>query len=234
MINILYQENKPFYLSLLFSAVIHLVVIYSLSSIQPEVFRKPLKTLEVTYQALKPKKEQVAKTKFQDIKLVQEKVAPKIDVLSKRHEKLGTFGEKIRDISKFKSKVHLNKKEVPKIQTLDVSRKISVPFIKSEKITNPKYLSYNQSIRQKIRQRAYQYVNHADFDSGEVYLTFVLLADGILKDLKVIDRKTSANDYLRTVGIRSVEESNPFLPFPEDLNFPELTFNVVISFEVSE
>jgi len=34
--------------------------------------------------------------------------------------------------------------------------------------------------------------------------------------------------------LRSIKDANPFPPFPKDLNYPELTFNVVISFEVNE
>ena len=37
---------------------------------------------------------------------------------------------------------------------------------------------------------------------------------------------------MKNVGLRSIQESSPFSPFPKDLSYPELTFNVVISFEV--
>ena len=43
-----------------------------------------------------------------------------------------------------------------------------------------------------------------------------------------------ANEFLRNVGMKSVQEAGPFPPFPKDLNYPELTFNVQISFQYRE
>jgi len=106
--------------------------------------------------------------------------------------------------------------------------------LKSEKITNPKYINYHEVIRSKIKNRAYFYVNDPQFESGEVYLTFVLNSDGHLSRIKIIDEKTRANSYLRSVGLRSIKESSPFPTFPSDLAYPELSFNVIISFEVGE
>jgi len=144
------------------------------------------------------------------------------------------MGGKISDISKLNSDFKIDKKEAPKIDIFEPERSIMVPMLNSEKIKNPKYISYNQIIRQKIKRQAYYYVDHPDFKKGEVYLTFVVASDGRLKDIKVIEENTSANDYLRNVGLRSVRSSSPFPPFPEDLNFPELTFNVVISFQMKD
>ena len=57
---------------------------------------------------------------------------------------------------------------------------------------------------------------------------------GELQRVKVIENETKANDFLRAVGIRSIKESGPFPPFPKELRYPELTFNVVISFELGD
>ena len=144
--------------------------------------------------------------------------------------------ERVKDISKWDASKSENKQPIglKGATALKSERKISVPVLKSEKITNVKYVSYNESIRQKIRQQAYKYAENPDFQSGEVYLTFVLGSDGQLKDIKIIEDKTRANTFLRNVGLRSVREASPFAAFPKDLMYPELTFNVVISFEVKE
>jgi len=157
-----------------------------------------------------------------------------VEILPKKRDAFSSIGRNIKDISKFTGKFKLNKKQSPKIKILDIERRVTVPLFKTDKITNPKYLSYNENVRQRIRQQAYSYVDHPEFDAGEVYLTFVLISDGSLKQTKVIEDKTAANPYLRTIGLRSIKEANPFPPFPKDLNYPELTFNVVISFEVKE
>lgn len=113
-------------------------------------------------------------------------------------------------------------------------RFVAVPLLTSEKMDNPRYSNYTGLIRGKIRDRAYFYVDSPDFQPGEVYLTFVLLSNGALKAVRINDDKTRANDYLRSVSLRSIKESSPFPAFPSDLNYPELSFNVVISFQPSE
>ena len=102
--------------------------------------------------------------------------------------------------------------------------------MKSEKINNPVYLDYYQIVRNKIKERAYR--NYSRTDAGEVYLTFVLASDGSLKQIKLVDEKTSGGAYLKDVGLKSIRDSSPFPSFPRDLAYPELSFNVIISFEV--
>ena len=118
-------------------------------------------------------------------------------------------------------------------QADEIKPRISVPFLESDKTKNPKYLSYNQAISERIKRQAYTYIHHPQFEDGHVCLTFVLTSSGILKDLRINDHLTSANAYLRDVSLKSILESNPFPPFPKDLNFFELTFNVAITFEVN-
>jgi hypothetical protein len=121
------------------------------------------------------------------------------------------------------------------VRPLDMSleeKRIEIPVFQSEKITNPKYLNYNQSIREKIRAHAYQFIDNPEFTGGEVYLTFVVASDGRLRNLKVLEHRTHATEFLRQAGVKSVKAAQPFDPFPEGLSFSELTFNVVISFQL--
>jgi len=227
--------DRFFKYALLISLGVHVGTILYLSLDKLEILMKPLKHIEVTYQAIEQKKQVKTAEEAEPIKAVkQEEALKKIEILSKEPSDLPYMGEKLRDISKLSDKFRFGKKQIPKIKTVDMSRKITVPLIKSEKITNQKYLTYNESIRQKIRQYAYRHVNHPDFQQGEVYLTFVLASNGMLQDLQIVNARTQASNYLRTSSLRSIKESNPFPPFPSDLKYPELTFNVVISFEVNE
>lgn len=192
--------------------------------------------MSVTYYAVKKKPMRVVQITSDEIKIVKPSKSPQdVDVLSKKLNTIVSLGNNFRDISKSKEVIPAGRKQSPKIVSLnDVEKRITVPVLKSEKITNPKYLSFSEGIRQKIRQRAFGFVNHPDFKAGEVYLTFVLDSSGKLQDVKIIDEKTHANDFLRDVGLKSVRESGPFAPFPKDLNYAELTFNVIISFEMGE
>ena len=128
--------------------------------------------------------------------------------------------------------IKVYERQPEKVKGLNVNRKISVPALHSEKINTPAYANYYQVVRERIKQRAY--LNYSQLVDGEVYLTFIVSADGNIGQVKIIEEKTSANEYLRNVVLKSVRESNPFPIFPKDLKYPELTFNVIISFQVSE
>lgn len=219
---------------LLISLSLHAVVLTVFSVFHLKQVPKMSKLLEVQYYAIQPKRSTAAVASHQEVAVVKDrKKSENIDILSKHTDRLMTLGDEMRGVEKSPDAIQLGRKQAPKISSFSESdRRITVPLLKSEKITNPKYLSYNDTIRQKIRQRAFNYVEHPDFKAGEVYLTFILGREGNIKDIKIINDKTRANDYLRNVGLRSVKESSPFPVFPKDLNYAELTFNVVISFQV--
>jgi TonB family protein len=114
--------------------------------------------------------------------------------------------------------------------TLAIKRKISLPPIDMGKINNPSYISYYQVVREKIRRAAYQ--NYSRSETGEVYLSFVISRDGYLKDVRLVEEKSVNNAYLRSVALRSVRDVAPLPDFPKDLDYAQLSFNIVISFEV--
>ena len=105
-----------------------------------------------------------------------------------------------------------------------------MPPVDLDKINNPSYVSYYQIVREKIRRAAYQ--NYTHTDTGEVYVTFVISNDGYLKASRLVEEKTTAAAYLHDIALKSVKEASPFPNFPKELDYPELSFNVVISFEI--
>lgn len=231
-------DQTRFYCSLAISLLVHAGAIgYLSSSAAGVISRKPLKQIEVTYAALKTENEPQKNIQFKELNLLKEdKPIKNVKVLAQKSDIFSSIGNSIKDISKAARRLSLDKtqkKQTYQIAMRDMERKISIPIFKAEKMTNPRYLSYNENIRERIKQHAYMFVDHPDFQKGEVYLTFVLDANGTLKQTQIIKERTLANAYLQDVGVRSIEQSNPFPPFPADLSYPELTFNVVISFEVN-
>ncbi len=218
---------------ILISLSLHAVVLTVFSVFHSKQASKISRLFEVQYYTIQPKKTTAAATTPQEIALVKErKQNEPIDILSKKDRTM-TLGDEVRGVEKSPNVIQLGRKQAPQISSFSESdKRITVPLLKSEKITNPKYLSYNDTIRQKIRQRAFNYVDNPDFKAGEVYLTFILDREGNIKEIKIIHDKTRANEYLKSVGLRSVKESSPFPAFPKDLNYAELTFNVAISFQV--
>jgi len=114
--------------------------------------------------------------------------------------------------------------------TATYRKKITLPQLPEEKITNPLYINYYQIVREKIRRTAYQ--NFTGTDTGEVYLSFIISKSGGLKDIRIAEEKSTSNEYLQKTALRSVRESSPFPEFPDALNYAELSFNVVIAFEI--
>lgn len=111
-----------------------------------------------------------------------------------------------------------------------VKKKITVPALNIDKINNPSYISYYQIVREKIRRAAYQ--NYARIETGQVYLSFIISNDGYLKEIRLSEEKSSSSSYLREIALRSIKEASPFPNFPKELDYPQLSFNVVISFEI--
>jgi TonB family protein len=115
-------------------------------------------------------------------------------------------------------------------QMLAIKKKITLPQIEMAKIDNPSYISYYQIIREKIRRSAYQ--NYTHNETGQVYLSFIISNDGYIKDARLAEEKTTANDYLKNIALRSVRDASPFPNFPKELDYPQLSFNIIISFEI--
>jgi len=111
-----------------------------------------------------------------------------------------------------------------------VKKKITLPPVDIEKINNPTYVSYYQFVREKIRKAAYQ--NYSRSETGVVYLAFIISSNGILRDVRLIEEKSSVNYYLRETALRSIRDASPFPIFPKELDYPQLSFNVIISFEL--
>jgi TonB family protein len=115
-------------------------------------------------------------------------------------------------------------------QVMAIKKRISLPAIEMAKIDNPSYISYYQIVREKIRRSAYQ--NYTHNETGEVYVSFIISNDGYIKDVRLAEEKTKANDYLKNIALRSIRDASPFPNFPKELDYPQLSFNIIISFEI--
>jgi TonB family protein len=113
-----------------------------------------------------------------------------------------------------------------------LKKKIDLPStdIDLSKINNPSYISYYQLVREKVRRASYQ--NYTRTETGEIYLSFVVSRDGSLKDVRLVAERSSQERYLEEIALRSIRDASPFPPFPKELDYPQLSFNVIISFEI--
>ena len=230
-------EEKIFVYALFISLLAHIGVITKLSVNNPKLVKSVNRDMEFSYTSPKvteKRKDSSSPQKTSSKKIIQEtKILEERRVIPNAKAFVGNqpnVGFLIKDMAKVGSSSQINNKEPDRIDVRPVDRRITVSELKSEKINNPVYLTYYQIVRNRIKEKAY--LNYSRTQSGEVFLTFVLTNDGVLKQVKLIEEKTSADEYLKTIGLKSIQESTPFPSFPKDLKYPELSFNVVISFEV--
>jgi len=123
-----------------------------------------------------------------------------------------------------------SKPSFSKPDIISVKKKITFPPVDLDKISNPTYVSYYQIVREKIRRAAYD--NYTQTEEGEVYCSFVVSSNGDLVDVRLVEERSRANDYLKETTLASIKDAAPFPVFPKDLDYPQLSFNIVISFEI--
>jgi outer membrane biosynthesis protein TonB len=215
-----------FYKALILSLTAHLIFISSSLLVPTPHAKTKMRKVEITYESRKkePVPQPAAKKEQEPPKPVQK--------LTQQDALNAAVLIKERNAAPDSLKVLERVPDKTKVLNTPLKKTVSVPVLESEKINNPSYQSYYSLVRARIRQRAY--FNYAEYYAGEVYLTFILNNDGSLKELKIIEEKSSGGPYLRTIGLKSIKEAVPFPAFPKALNYPELTFNVVISFQVQD
>lgn len=215
------RDYRLLQIALLISLLVHAAVIFN-SRVLP--FIKPPEREErtkVSYIRLKntPKEEMKPKEK-EEIKFNKRIPPPFVDSKDMDKDKNAA---KPRDLQSLKPELIREGMTIAK-------RKITLPPVELAKIDNPSYISYYQIVREKIRRSAYQ--NYTRSETGEVYVAFVVSNDGDLRNTRLIEEKSSANPYLKSIALSSVKSASPFPAFPKELDYPELSFNVVISFEI--
>lgn len=117
-------------------------------------------------------------------------------------------------------------------RTMELSRRVSIMPIISEKINNPVYAAYNEMVRDRIKEKVYD--NYDKIQGGIVYLTFLLDDNGVLKASRIIPEKTNASQHLQELSLRSLREASPFPRFLKGMNLSEYPFNIEIQYEVSD
>jgi hypothetical protein len=216
------MEDRIFRYALFLSFVAHIIILLRFSYAHIESRSLSVQSLEVVYPRIIAKSNDINPKN----QLKNQNVAFK-EPARERTEDLESF---VKDFSKLSEDFfHATDKPRQNVPNIE-KRSVFVPAIENRQIDNPSYLNYYEMVRHRIRERAY--ANYRLLDSGEVYLSFVVSSSGILREIKILENRTKANQRLRALSFQSVKEAGPFLPFPEDLPYPDLSFNVIILFQV--
>ena len=222
------EEERRLKYALLFSLLVHAAVLAQLSFTNIRYFGKAFPRVELTYYKIVPEKKAQEPKVAPDLKKKELDRKTEVRLQDKSHPP--SF---MQDISKMINEFELPRKQAGAIPEAP-KQQININPLKSEEIKIPQYQSYYQILRRKLEDRLYTNIDFTKSDVGEIYLTFIITADGNLKQFKIIEGRTKASGYLQETTIKSLQEAAPFLPFSSDLNYPELPFNIVITYRMME
>jgi len=229
------RTDRVFQITLLVSVLVHGVILLQ----NPDFyhpFRKESKpperkeeNIEVSY--LKP---------VRKIKVPAPEKAPRLEPLRKLPDKITVKETALPPINReeiFKEakeaaaqKNLYAKPAFMKPEMIAVKTKITLSSSEADNNKSPTYVAHSQLVRERIKQALYH--NYGRMEVGQVYLSFVLSRNGQLKEYHLVDDKSTAAPYLKEIALESVKDAVPFPAFPKELDYDELSFNVVISFEV--
>ncbi len=223
-------ESKSLQLALLISILLHFAIFLSAPYMGVLPNKQSLNPIKVTYFKVKEHPEKLISQKFKTQALLP--VAPealpevrKEDIINPPHEQV--------------------KKEEPTVETIGPGSRAVIEN-KSKKfetvVNNEKdnarkaaYISYYRLVREKIKYYADKnYIKEGSVSQGEVFLSFVVASGGELLHIMIIDRRSADNSLLRDIAINSIKDASPFPAFPQGMNQYQVTFNVVISFELNK
>ncbi|MDO8662736.1 MAG: TonB family protein [Candidatus Omnitrophota bacterium] len=109
-----------------------------------------------------------------------------------------------------------------------IKTKIILPQVDMRKIDNHSYIIYYQDVYEKIRRSAYQ--NYSGSQTGEVCVTFTISSAGYLTDVRLVEERSKASNSLKDIALASVKNASPFPNFPKEVDYSQLSFNIIIFF----
>lgn len=224
------EKNRVFQIALLISLAVHGFILAQSPNFAFLPRQKEEQRMEVSY--IEPDRKIAAVAAAQAHKepapeLPVSKMSAKKTVPPPFIDKDAIFKEKA---SPRAASPELSKPSLAKSDVISVKKIITLPPVNLDNINNPSYVSYYQIVREKIRRAAYH--NYTRTETGEVNLSFVISKDGFLKDMRLLEEKSSPDPYLRDTALQSIRDASPFPAFPKDLDYPQLSFNVAISFQI--
>ena len=203
------------------SLIAHTFFVYGVPGLNVPSLKRH-KQPEVTYYRLQEKENSPDQIKLTTKQEQQEQVKPETRQAQKQTEPQETINKDI-----FKNILPKRAQESPR--SVKAEAKLVKIQEKRSITTSPAFLTYNNFIREKIRKKAV-YIYNKPYEQGNVYVSFTVEKTGVLKAISVVAEKSCGNEYLKQIAKKSILDSSPFPVFPEDLDIPEVTFSVLMSF----
>jgi len=239
-VNFRYSEDvdRTFRTTLLFSAVLHIFLLFNWPFYR-HIFtdRKTPGDIEVTYlraENIREKPGQAARRSLpqpevsRPAKLVAEskpsaeaKAPAKAEAVKKEQPRAKAAGEPAKADkmeSDTASKVVIKQPIVPQIQATASVDMQGLKLMPS---------SYSQAVRNRIIENLDTLKSAVE---GEVCVRFIVFSDGKLKEVRILDDKSSSNGFLRSAAFNAVRDAAPFAAFPAGTSLSEIAFTCEISF----
>jgi len=209
--------------ALFISLTIHTILVCSSYWMKlPELKKSRDKRMEISYRPVNPK--------TLDIRQHAVKPVQRLDLQNTLFSSNDAVSVKlVKDRGGIRNLTMYEHKPTP-IRSIQANH-VTITPLTSEKINNPIYTSYQDRIRESIKERVY--ANYSRLDDGRVYLTFIIASDGSLKAYQIIEQRTKASENLRYISTKSLKEAH-FPLFLKGMSLPEYTFNIEIDYQVSE
>lgn len=223
-------RDRIFAITLLVSVIAHGVIL--LQNPNLGLFRtlKTEKLSEVTYikQIQKQELQEQKSAKMEPFLKLPKKISVDKRVPPPFIEKASVFKGAAEASSR--RKITITKPVLADPDIIAIKKKITLPPIGMDKINNATYINYYQLVREKIKRAAYR--NYSLDEEGEVYVSFIISSEGTLREVRIMEERTDSSSFLQKVALNSVRDAAPFPAFPKELDYPQLSFNVIISFEI--
>jgi outer membrane biosynthesis protein TonB len=233
-------ENKTLQLAALISILLHFAILLSAPYVGVLPEKQSLKPIKVAYFKIEEHPEKLIDQKPEKL-VVQKQESPYHQVLQPMSP------EALPEVRK---EDIVNppqvKKEEPTVETIgsgSSNRAViggkgkkfeTVVNDEKDSIKKATYIGYYRLVREKIRYYADKnYIKEGSASEGEVFISFVVTSKGELLHIMIIDRRSANDSLLRNIAIGSVKDASPFPAFPEGMNQYQITFNVIISFELN-
>ncbi len=117
----------------------------------------------------------------------------------------------------------------------DIPNKNKSPQTSAEILTDPVkgkiFVGYFGNVKHAIQDLLVKKYAKRAIGHGSVYLFFVLNDSGALEKISVVDKESTADEYLRELAVQCLKDAAPFGNFPQSLGTDRISFNVTIYFE---
>jgi hypothetical protein len=213
--------------ALFISLTIHTIFLCGSFLMQmPQVKNQKLKDkgVEVSYKPVKQK--------APDVKERPIKPAQKLDLKSTMMDASGSLPIKLgKESQPLGKNFSMYERKPEQIRSSQMSHKVLITPIRSEKANSPAYTTYEEMLRNRIRDRVID--NFDNQEAGSVYLTFIIESSGQLKASQVLENRSQASQHLKDISLTSLQEAQ-FPPFIEGMTLPEYTFNIEIQYQIRD